>query len=95
MMNGRTEVEQVWAIIHDVIDQIPFNHVLGLEVESLNCDQPPVNQRVQHPPPVFPHIADPSLVCGNDAAVAAKRAPHLLIFKLFVKQRFHGKITPV
>ena len=42
MMNGRTEVEQVWAIIHDVIDQIPFNHVLGLEVESLNCDQPSV-----------------------------------------------------
>jgi hypothetical protein len=29
-MSGRTEVEQVWAIIHDVVDQIPFNHVLVL-----------------------------------------------------------------
>jgi acyl-coenzyme A thioesterase PaaI-like protein len=41
-MSGRTEVEQVWAIIHDVVDQIPFNHVLGLKVESLNFDQPSV-----------------------------------------------------
>lgn len=41
-MSGRTEVEAVLAIIHDVIDQIPFNHVLGLKVESLNFDQPSV-----------------------------------------------------
>jgi uncharacterized protein (TIGR00369 family) len=41
-MSERAEVEQVWAIIHDVVDQIPFNHVLGLKVESLNFDQPSV-----------------------------------------------------
>jgi uncharacterized protein (TIGR00369 family) len=41
-MSGRTDVEEVLATIHEVIDQIPFNHVLGLEVESLDFDQPSV-----------------------------------------------------
>lgn len=41
-MSGKTEVEQVLATIHDVVDQIPFNHLLGLKVESLNFDQPSV-----------------------------------------------------
>jgi hypothetical protein len=26
--------------------------------------------------------------------MAAQGAPHLLIFKLFIEQRFHGEITP-
>ena len=41
-MGGRTEVEQVWGIIHEVIDRIPFNKLLGLKVELLNLDQPSV-----------------------------------------------------
>jgi uncharacterized protein (TIGR00369 family) len=38
-MGARTEVEQVSAIIHEVIDRIPFNHVLGLKVELPDLDQ--------------------------------------------------------
>ena len=41
-MSGGTEIEQVWATIRDVVDQIPFNHVLGLKVETLDFDRPSV-----------------------------------------------------
>jgi uncharacterized protein (TIGR00369 family) len=41
-MDGRIEAEQVSGIIHEVIDRIPFNHVLGLKVELRDLDQPSV-----------------------------------------------------
>lgn len=41
-MNERSEFDDVLAIIHDVVEKIPFNKVLGLTVDSLNLDQPSV-----------------------------------------------------
>jgi len=41
-MNKRSEFDDVLAIIHDVVEKIPFNKVLGLTVDSLNLDQPSV-----------------------------------------------------
>jgi uncharacterized protein (TIGR00369 family) len=39
-MGAQIEVEQVMAIIHEVLDRIPFNRVLGLKVELENLEQP-------------------------------------------------------
>jgi uncharacterized protein (TIGR00369 family) len=41
-MSERSEVDKVLAIIHEVVDQIPFNRVLGLVVESMNLEHPSV-----------------------------------------------------
>lgn len=41
-MKERSEFDDVLAIIHDVVEKIPFNKVLGLTVASLNLDQPSV-----------------------------------------------------
>ncbi len=39
-MNSRHEVDEILAMIHDIITKkIPFNRVLGLAVESLSLDQ--------------------------------------------------------
>jgi uncharacterized protein (TIGR00369 family) len=41
-MRERTEVDEVLTIIHEVCENIPFNKVLGLAVESLDFDRPSV-----------------------------------------------------
>ncbi len=41
-MSKRPEVDEVLDIIHDVVERIPFNKLLGLTVESLDLDQPSV-----------------------------------------------------
>jgi uncharacterized protein (TIGR00369 family) len=41
-MSGRSHLDEVLAIIHDVVEKIPFNKVLGLAVESLELDRPSV-----------------------------------------------------
>ncbi|MCK7508821.1 MAG: hypothetical protein MZV70_35555 [Desulfobacterales bacterium] len=41
-MTGRSEFDDVLAIIHEVVEKIPFNNVLGLTVESLDLDRPSV-----------------------------------------------------
>jgi len=41
-MSVRSGVDDVLAIIHDVVEKIPFNKVLGLSVESLDLDRPSV-----------------------------------------------------
>ncbi|MCU0605810.1 MAG: hypothetical protein MUC33_24520 [Desulfobacterales bacterium] len=41
-MSGRSHLDDVLAIIHDVVEKIPFNKVLGLAVESLELDRPSV-----------------------------------------------------
>jgi uncharacterized protein (TIGR00369 family) len=41
-MSGRTHLDEVLVIIHDVVEKIPFNKVLGLTVESLDLDRPSV-----------------------------------------------------
>jgi uncharacterized protein (TIGR00369 family) len=46
-MSKRSDVDDVLAIIHDVVEQIPFNHVLGLTVESMNLEHPSVKLRMR------------------------------------------------
>jgi uncharacterized protein (TIGR00369 family) len=41
-MSERSDVDEVLAIIHEVVDKIPFNKVLGLTVESMNLEHPSV-----------------------------------------------------
>lgn len=41
-MGGRSHFDEVLAIIHDVVERIPFNKVLGLTVESLDFERPSV-----------------------------------------------------
>jgi len=41
-MKKRSEIDDVLDIIHDVVEKIPFNKVLGLTIDSLNFDQPSV-----------------------------------------------------
>jgi uncharacterized protein (TIGR00369 family) len=41
-MSQRPEVNEVLEIIHDVVEKIPFNKVLGITVDSLDLDQPSV-----------------------------------------------------
>jgi uncharacterized protein (TIGR00369 family) len=41
-MTGRSEFDDVLEIIHDVVEKIPFNRLLGLTVDSLNLAQPSV-----------------------------------------------------
>lgn len=46
-MSKRSDVDEVLAIIHDVVDKIPFNKVLGLTVESMNLEHPSVTLRMR------------------------------------------------
>jgi uncharacterized protein (TIGR00369 family) len=41
-MSKRSEVDAVLDIIREVVEQIPFNKLLGLTVESLDLEQPSV-----------------------------------------------------
>lgn len=41
-MSGRSHLDEILATIHDVVEKIPFNQVLGLTVESLDLDRPSV-----------------------------------------------------
>jgi uncharacterized protein (TIGR00369 family) len=41
-MKQRSEFDDVLAIIHEVVEKIPFNHLLGLTVDSLDLDRPSV-----------------------------------------------------
>ncbi|MCU0604515.1 MAG: thioesterase family protein [Desulfobacterales bacterium] len=41
-MTGRSEFDDVLEIIHDVVEKIPFNQLLGLTVDSLNLAHPSV-----------------------------------------------------
>jgi uncharacterized protein (TIGR00369 family) len=41
-MNQRSEIDAVLAIVHEVVEKIPFNKVLGLTVDSLDLDHPSV-----------------------------------------------------
>jgi uncharacterized protein (TIGR00369 family) len=38
-MSARSHLDEVLVIIHDVVEKIPFNKVLGLAVESLELDR--------------------------------------------------------
>jgi uncharacterized protein (TIGR00369 family) len=42
LMRARSDVDDVLSIIHEVVEKIPFNKVLGLLVESLDLDRPSV-----------------------------------------------------
>jgi uncharacterized protein (TIGR00369 family) len=42
LMSGRSHLDEILATIHDVVEKIPFNQVLGLTVESLDLDRPSV-----------------------------------------------------
>jgi uncharacterized protein (TIGR00369 family) len=42
LMSGRSHLDEILATIHDVVEKIPFNQVLGLAVESLDLDRPSV-----------------------------------------------------
>ena len=46
-MSKRSDVDEVLAIIHDVVDKIPFNKVLGLTVESMSLEHPSVTLRMR------------------------------------------------
>jgi uncharacterized protein (TIGR00369 family) len=41
-MSRRSDVDDVLSIIHEVVEKIPFNQLLGLTVESLDLDRPSV-----------------------------------------------------
>jgi uncharacterized protein (TIGR00369 family) len=41
-MSGRSHLDEILTTIHDVVEKIPFNQVLGLTVESLDLDRPSV-----------------------------------------------------
>lgn len=41
-MNRLSGVDDVLSVIHEVVQKIPFNQVLGLTVESLDLDRPSV-----------------------------------------------------
>ena len=41
-MSRRSEIDTVLSIIHEVVEKIPFNKLLGLTVESLDLDRPVV-----------------------------------------------------
>jgi uncharacterized protein (TIGR00369 family) len=42
LMSGRSHFDEILATIHDVVEKIPFNKVLGLTVESLDPEGPSV-----------------------------------------------------
>jgi uncharacterized protein (TIGR00369 family) len=42
LVGKRSDIDDVLSIIHEVVEKIPFNKVLGIAVESLDLDRPSV-----------------------------------------------------